>query len=260
VTALYAVLGRPVSASRSPALHNAWFRALGMDATYVAVEVPAGNDDEAVAIARTLGLAGANVTAPLKRAVARAVDHLEGDAAIVSAVNLLVRDGERWIGANTDGAGFLLAMQDVGESIAGRRAAVVGCGGAGAAVALALARSGVAQLELVNRTPEPARDLAERLRRAVPTQRVEIRPLTRDAVRSADLAVIAVPVELDLLAPSAPATWVDLRYGPEPATSVRARLEGHRVHDGSGLLLRQAALSFERWTGRPPPLLDPAAT
>ncbi len=260
MTAVYAVVGRPVSASRPPALHNAWFRALGIDAVYVALEVPASRDEGIAGTLRTLGLAGANVTTPLKRTFARAVDHLEGDAALAGAVNLLVQRNGNWIGANTDGAGFLLALRDAGESAAGRRAAVVGCGGAGAAIALALARSDVAELLLVNRSPGPALELADRLRRAVPAVPLKTVALTQDAVHACDLVVLAIPVDVDLAPPAVSATWIDLRYGDEPATSAHARAAGHRVHDGSDLLLRQAALSFERWTGRPPPLPEVAPT
>jgi shikimate dehydrogenase len=255
MTAVYAVLGRPIAGSRSPALHNVWFATFGIDATYVALEIAPGRDANVMDAVRTFGLAGANVTAPLKRAVAAQVDALEGDAHVLGAVNVLVREGERWIGANTDGPGFLLALQDAGEATAGRSAAVVGAGGAGAAVALALARGGIAHLHLVNRTPASAEDLAARLRAAVPGLPVVASGLAADALRAADLVVLAVAQDLDLDPPRAPATWVDLRYGPrEPATSTRARLAGHRVLDGSGLLLRQAALSFERWTGHTPPL------
>lgn len=260
MTAIYAVVGRPVSASRSPALHNGWFRTLGIDATYVALEVPADRDADVVGALRTLGFSGANVTTPLKRVVARQVDHLEGDAELVGAVNLLVSDGGRWIGANTDGAGFLLALQDAGEHTAGRHAAVVGCGGAGAAVALALARADVARLLLVNRSPGPAAALAGRLRPAAPALRIDTGELVPDAVRTCDLVVVAVPAEIDLAPPAVASAWIDLRYGKAPATSTRARAAGHRVHDGSSLLIRQAALSFERWTGRPPPLPDRVPT
>jgi shikimate dehydrogenase len=252
-TALYAVFGRPVSHSRSPALHNPWFRHYGIDATYVAVEVPEGEERLVVRTADRLGLAGANVTAPLKVAVAETVGRLEGDAALIGAVNLLFRDGGSWVGANTDATGLVLALREAGDDPTGRRAAVVGCGGAGRAAAFGLARANVEHLTLVNRAPAAAEHLAMAVRVAVPGLRVDVAPLEPSAVLDDELVVLAVSADVDLAPPRRPGAWIDLRYGTvPPATSAMAAAAGHRVSDGSSMLFWQGALSFERWTGHRP--------
>jgi len=234
-------------------MHNAWFRHYGIDATYVALEVPEGDERNVVQTADELGLAGANVTAPLKVAVAETVGRLEGDASWIGAVNLLVRDGAGWVGANTDAPGLVLALREAGDEPTGRRAAVVGCGGAGRAAAFGLARAGVEHLTLVNRTPAAAENLAATVRRAVPAVRVDIAPLDRTAVLDEELVVLAVSGDVDLAPPRRPGTWIDLRYGPiPPTTSTIALAAGHRVSDGSSMLFWQGALSFERWTGHRP--------
>jgi shikimate dehydrogenase len=252
VSAVYAVLGRPVAHSRSPDLHNAWFRAAGIDAVYVALEVPEGEERHVVRAARTLGLAGANVTAPLKVAVAETVDALEGDAAAIGAVNVLARDGARWVGVNTDAEGLVLALREAGEDPAGRRAAVVGCGGAGRAAAFGLARAGVATLRLVNRTQAPADALAHALGNRVAPG---VAALEGDPEDHHDGVVLAVSADVDLAPPRRAGVWVDLRYGVRPPSSEVAALAGNHVLDGLRMLSWQAALSFERWTGHRPPSL-----
>lgn len=252
-TRTFALLGRPVSASPSPALHGRWFADHGLDAVYVALEVPAGREADAIDAFRTLGLAGANVTVPLKEHAAAAVDALEGDAALAGAVNVLAWEGERLIGANTDARGLVAALEAEGASPAGRRAVVIGAGGAGRAAVVGLLNAGAASVVLANRTPERAERAARELGARIGGGRLSSAALPRLHLRDADLVVVASHTPPEGLDPSRcrPGTdWVDLGYRrPEPPTSAAARAAGCRVHDGTGMLVHQAALAFERWTG-----------
>ncbi len=260
-TGVVALLGRPVAHSQSPALHNAWFAAAGLDLVYVALEVPPGAEDRATDAVRTLGLRGANVTAPLKERVVAGVDALDADAAATGAVNTLAWDGPRLVGANTDVRGFARSLDEAGVDPAGRRAVVVGAGGAALAVGVALARGGVGSLLFVARRPERAERVGERCRPARPGIVVGAAPLEPGALAGAELVVVASSGRAEALDRVDPATlgagaaWVDLNYwDPDPPGLRRAAEAGLRTASGDAMLRAQAALSFEAWTGRPPPL------
>lgn len=254
-TRVVALIGTPVRHSRSPALHNAWFRAAGIDAVYVALEAPL--DTDAAAMVRG-GLWGANLTIPFKRTVLDRVDRLEAEAEVTGAVNTLYRDGDLLVGANTDVDGWATDACRHTE-LAGRRAVVLGAGGAAVAVAYALAKHGVGRVHIANRSPAGA--VVDRLRQAAPTVAWSHGALSPDAVADADLVVQALPaagraaveaLDLDRLAPEG--TWFDLNYfDPDPPAFPSVRARGWQTVDGHGMLEAQAALAFQRWAGRPPP-------
>jgi shikimate dehydrogenase len=256
-----AVIGCPVRHSLSPVIHNAAFRALGLDWVYVAFEVPPGAAVGAVAAMRGLGIEGLNVTMPHKSDVAGAVDRLTPAAQALGAVNTVLRGRPRdeLVGDNTDGAGFLDALRiDEGFDPAGRRCVVVGAGGAGRAVVRALAEAGAAAITVVNRTADravAAADLGGAAGRVgVPGDAAE-----------ADLVVNATPSGMrdgdapDL--PVDPATLgpgqlvVDLVYHPAVTPLVEAaRARGAAAANGLGMLIHQAAHAIRLWTGEDPPL------
>jgi shikimate dehydrogenase len=258
-TRVAGVIGDPVRHSRSPAIHNAAFAAAGLDWVYVAFEVGEGEVPSALAGMRALGLAGLNVTMPHKQAVADAVDWLTPDAQALDAVNTVVLgEGRRLVGHNTDGAGFVDSLVvDSGISLAGLRCAVLGAGGAGRAVVRALAGAGAAEVVVVNRTPAAAE-------RAVALAGDVGRLGTTLDLADADLVVNATPLGMgaDRSLPCDPEALggagqvvVDLVYDPpETAWIAAARARGIRVVGGLGMLVHQAAHAFTLWTGVEAPL------
>jgi shikimate dehydrogenase len=252
------VMGWPVSGSLSPAIHNAAFRALGLDWIYVPMAVPPGSVADAIAGIRALGFAGANVTMPHKTEAARCLDELSDDARRLGAVNTIVLRPSGAEGHNTDVGGFeRFLREDVGFEPAGRTALVFGTGGAARACALALTRGGIARLTVAARDLERGRDL-ERAVEDLGT--VEVVPWDGAAGVEADLIVNATPVGSageTLPAPEFEGSMVvvDLLYRPATTTLLaRAKEAGVAAFGGLGLLLRQGALSFELWTGQAPPL------
>jgi shikimate dehydrogenase len=255
LTALAGVLGFPVAHSRSPDMHNAAFRALGLEWRYVKLPVPPALFAETVRALPSSGFRGANVTIPHKHAALALADDRTPSAAAIGAANTLTFGEDGAIEAhNTDAPGFLAA---VGEDVRGLRALVLGAGGAGRAVAWALREAGAADVAVWNRTPERADELAGDL-----GVTAILRPATCDLLVNAtsvglkprlDEAATLAALQLDELDP--PQIVVDLVYGDEPTPLLGwAARGGSRTVDGREVLVRQGALSFERWTGLEAPI------
>jgi shikimate dehydrogenase len=255
-TRLAGVIGAPIRHSLSPAIFNAAFAARDLDWVYLAFEVPPGAAGQALDAMRAFGVGGLSVTMPHKDAVAELVDQCTPEAAALHAVNCIVATGDGLVGENTDGPGFLDALRiDADFEVAGRRAVVLGAGGAARAIVLALARAGAAEVAVVNRTAERG-EIAAAL--AGPISR----PATADAIDQADLVVNATSVGMgDGQTPFDPGRLspgqvvADIVYHPSPTPLVAAaRARGIVAIDGLGMLVHQAGHAFRLWTGLEPPI------
>jgi shikimate dehydrogenase len=257
-TRVAGVIGDPVRHSLSPRLHNAAYTALGLDWVYVAFEVANGAAPAALDAVRTLGIAGLSVTMPHKAAVAEQCDELSPDAEALRSVNTVtpLADG-RLAGDSTDGEGFLRSLADEHVDVAGCGALVLGGGGAARAVARALAGAG-ARVQVAARRPEAALDAAGLANGTAIgwSERV-------DAAIAADIVVNATPIgmagDAALAVPAealrATHAVIDLVYEPlVTPLLVAARAQGARTVSGLGMLVHQAALQVERWTGQPAPV------
>jgi shikimate dehydrogenase len=249
------IIGWPVTTSRSPAIHNAAFAATGLDWVYLPLPVVPGRLPQALEGLRSLGFSGANVTMPHKAASAELADELSEDARRLNAVNTLVlRDGALR-GENTDAPGFGHFLErDAGVDARGKSAILIGAGGAARAVALALEAAGLATLTVAARDRGKALAIADLV--TDPGTRVVVIGLDRLEGASADLVVNATPIGTDgRSAPPIPdlgpgITVVDLVTHPNVTPLVTAATDAGAVaFGGLGMLLRQAALSFELWTG-----------
>ncbi|MDE0833173.1 MAG: shikimate dehydrogenase [Acidimicrobiales bacterium] len=268
-TRLAAVIGDPVRHSLSPCLMNAAFAETGLDWTCVAMEVPEGQASGALDGMRAMGIGGLSVTMPHKAAVASGVDDLTAGARALGAVNCIVPDGDRLVGHNTDGAGFLDGLRhDSGLDVTGLRCVVLGAGGAARAVVHALGLAGAADVAVANRTAGRALRVAELAGAAGHA----LEPSSvGGAVAGADLVVNATslgmagseaghPVDPDLVA--AGAVVVDLIYHPAQSAWLAAlRGRGVEAHNGLSMLVHQAAHAFTLWTGVEAPVaaMDAAA-
>ncbi len=256
------LLGMPLKRRHSPVMHDAAFAAAGIDARYVLLEIEPDAVVQAVAEARGAGWLGLGVTAPYKPVVAALVDEVEPDAAAIGAVNNVVRtDDGRLIGFNSDAPGFRVGAElAMGRSLEGAEVVVVGAGGAAQAVVFACLDAGAARVTVASRTVVRAASLVERLTatRTGVAQAIAIDdPGFVAALSSADLAVNAttvgmlhpgVTIPVDAL--PAHATVFDLVYVPaETPLIAAARARGLRAANGAEMLIAQAAIAFERWTG-----------
>lgn len=255
-TAVYGLVGRPVGHSLSPAMHNAAFAAARLDAVYVPFE--AADFADFLAVADGLGVRGVSVTAPFKAEAARAARSAGGPAGReVVVVNTLRRgEGEGWVGVNTDIDGFLAPLSTI--PLEGRRAAILGAGGAAAAVAQALLGRG-AHVTIHARRVEAA----DRLAAAVGVRAGAWPP----AAGSWDVLVNATPagtwperdaspLPAEALGRDLGASLVyDLVYNPRETALLRAaRARGATTIGGLDMLVAQAAAQWTWWTGLPAPV------
>lgn len=248
--AVYVLLGRPAADSLSPAMHNAGFAALGLNAVYVPIE--SRDVDDVKEVAGLIGMAGASVTIPFKRDVIPLLDETAPTAAAAGAVNTIaIRDG-RWIGLNTDADGFLEPLRRRLPELAGVRAMILGAGGAARGVGLALRREG-AQVAISARRPEASQLVAHAIGAAVA-------PWPPPS-GSWDLLVNATPAgsgahreETPFSGPFDGRLVYDLIYDPDPTRLMRAaEASGCPVIGGLEMLVAQAERQFEIWTGQRPP-------
>ena len=261
-TRVTGVIGSPVRHSLSPVIHNAAFAAAGLDWVFLAFEVVPGAADAALAGMRAFGIAGLSVTMPHKDDVARAVDVLDPAAAALRTANTVVLQPDgRLAGHSTDGAGFVASLNDAGVDPAGMSIAVLGAGGAARAVIDALARSGAERITVINRSvdrAEVAAALAGDRGRVGSMGDIAAAGLVVNAT-SVGMGTHTVPCDVGLL--HGGQVVADLVYHPlETALLAGARTAGAQVVDGLGMLVHQAALQQELWTGvRPDPSVMRAA-
>jgi shikimate dehydrogenase len=192
-TRLYVIIGDPIAQVKSPEVFTARFAASGLDAILVPVHVPAANFDSVVPALLQLGnLDGVLVTIPFKGRMLPFADRLGATAQCIGALNALRREADgSWTGDMFDGAGFVNGAQRKGHRVQGRRVALFGAGGAGSAIACALAAAGAASIDLIDTDAERATALAARLGPAFPDTRVK---RTAAPAAATDMIVNATPV------------------------------------------------------------------
>lgn len=263
-TRVCAVIGNPIAHSLSPAIHNAAFKSLGMDLVYVAFSVRAKELPAAIRGMKALGVLGINVTMPHKSNILPLLDRLEEHAKDIVAVNTVVTKDEEYWGHNTDGVAATAALEQIG-TIEGRKALVLGAGGAASSIVYQLSRE-VASITILNRTTSRASRLTAKARKwgSIPVESHALNKVNcRREIKRADLLVNTLPVDVfpafgDLLTQERlirpDMLIMDANYRPKTGFIANANLAGARAIDGLEMLVRQAALSFRLWTGTEPPI------
>lgn len=273
MTTKYCIFGFPVEHSLSPAMHNAAFHALGIDAHYEKRAVAPDALANAVKNFVADGFSGANVTVPHKEAVMALLDEVEPAARAIGAVNTIVREGDRLRGCNTDAAGLTESLREASVPLMGARVVVLGAGGAARAAVVGLGHAGAASIVIAARRADRAGALAAELIDAAGTHvsGTDLNGGLRAALANATLLVQATSATLasdandmgaQAFADSIPvdampsdATVIDLVYKPRLTTLMqRAQDRGLNTVDGLGMLLHQGAVAFTLWTQQPAPI------
>lgn len=252
-TALCGVVLHPAGHTRSPAMHEAAFRALGIDARYVAFDVPPARLGEALRGARALGIRQLSVSLPHKEAVIPLLDEVEMTARRIGAVNTILLRGGRLFGTNTDWLGAVRALERV-RKLAGARAVVLGAGGTARALLFGLLERG-ASVRVLNRSPERARALVRELGGEAAG--------SLDELGAAPYDVLVNTTTVGLRSGESPVPGAALRPGalvmdavydpPETALLREARRRGCETLGGKWMLVEQAAEQIRLWSGREAP-------
>ncbi len=258
----YAVIGDPIQHSLSPGMHNAGYRSLGVDAEYSRFQVEARRLAGAVEGLRALGFSGWNVTLPHKESIIPLLDTLTPQAKRAGAVNTVKIHERQLIGHNTDGDGFVRSVEEDLKGFKGKKAVLLGAGGASKGIALALAEQGM-QLHILNRTPEKAMELVQVIQHEggratsgtfAPGDWLEDADLL---VQTTSVGLYNEPFPFSLAGISKQALVVDIIFNPiETIFLQEAKKLGCRTQNGIGMLLYQGALAWEFWLGGKAPVAE----
>lgn len=249
----YAVIGQPVGHSISPAIQQVCFDALNLDAVYVPFEVAAHEQDAAFKGLKALGVAGFNVTAPYKEAIIPYLDGLDESARLAQAVNTVKRTDAGYIGYNTDGAGFIKSLKaDFKQLNSDSTILIIGAGGAAKGILVALLTAGYRNITVTNRTVSKAEQLAI----ATGVKAVSLTAAT-DQLDQFDCIVQTTSLGMNPTTDNLPLDLTNLRadtfvsdliYNPQETAFLKAA-QSNPKQNGLGMLIYQAAVAFEIWTG-----------
>jgi shikimate dehydrogenase len=264
---LVGVFGHPVAENPTIVMLEAAFQALGLNWRYLTIEVYPAALADAMKGLRAFNMQGINLTIPHKVAVLQYLDDVAGDARLMGAVNTVRREGDKLIGENTDGKGFLRSLrEDAHLDPAGKRVVVLGAGGAARAITVELALAGAAHLTVVNRSPERGEALVNLLNQKTPVTAEfgpwdDVYPLPADTevlVNATSIGlfpdVTARPrLDYDTINPGMVVCDV-IPNPPHTPFLKAAETRGARTLDGLGMLVYQGAIGFKMWTGLDAPV------
>jgi shikimate dehydrogenase len=263
---LAGLIGNPIAHSRSPALHNAAFRACNLAAHYELWPTLPENLAERITGLRADYVLGANVTLPFKQMVMPFLDRIDPLASAIGAVNTIIREADGSLtGTNTDAEGFLRDLHEHPYEPANQHVVIIGASGAARAAAAVLLQSGVHTLTIINRTIERAETLLADLIDFAPNEPRLFSlssddPTSIEQIAAASLLVNATSlgwkedeIPIDIVGVHDKMLVYDMVYRSTRLLREAAG-QGAQTRHGAGMLIYQAALAFERWTGQSAPI------
>jgi shikimate dehydrogenase len=261
-TKTYCIIGDPIQHSLSPGMQNAAFAALGLNCTYIAFRVPAGELKESIESLRSINISGFNVTVPHKVEVIKYLDELDASAKKAAAVNTVNNIEGIFKGYNTDIDGFIEPLRRRKVDFNGMHVLLLGAGGAARAVVAALAQeSGIARLVIANRDLQKAKDLAKIASgfglkcETLPLAKAQdVSPECDMIVNATTLGLHNEPSIIDHEHIKKGSIVYDIVYRPVVTDLIEnAKYAQATVVYGYEMLVEQGARAFEIWTGLPAP-------
>lgn len=260
---LVSVFGQPVAENPTQYMIESAFRHHQLDWRYLTIEVAPEGLTDAVRGMRAMNFRGGNLTIPHKVAVIPLLDRLSDAAALMGAVNCILRDGNDLVGENTDGKGFVQSLRDVADP-AGKRIVVFGAGGAARAICVETALAGAQKFTIVNRSRQRGEELAALLKMKVRadaqfvtwSKSFAIPPGTDIVINATSIGLfpdVDARLDIDMESLRPEMIVADVIPNPPATRLVReARARGCKVLDGLGMLVNQGVIGFKLWTGLDP--------
>lgn len=262
---LVGVFGHPVAENPGVVIQDAAFKALGLERwRYLTLDVKKEDLGDAVRGLKAFGMRGINCTIPHKIEVMQYLDEISESAKIIGAVNTIVNDGGRLFGDNTDGKGFMMSLESVGIDPKGKSIVVLGAGGAARAICVEMALAGAGQITIVNRTAATGEALAKHVAKSTGCAcHFEIWEGTYAIPAGTNIIVNSTPIGLYPNVDELPNIDFDTITKdmfvqdviPNPTETALVRemqKRGIPCGTGAGMLINQAALNIEMWTGKKP--------
>jgi shikimate dehydrogenase len=258
---LVGVLGYPVAENPTVVMQEAGFQALDLNWRYLTIEVLPRDLEAAMQGVRAFNMKGINLTIPHKVEVLKYLDEVKPDAALMGAVNTVIRIGDKLVGENTDGKGFMYSLtHDAGVNPKGRKVLVLGSGGAARSITVELAQAGAEQITIVNRSSERGEVLTDLLNSKTSTKAKFIQWQGQYSIpNDTDILVNATSIGLfpnenekpDINYDSVTSRMAvcDVIHTPLTPFLKEARDRGAKIVDGLGMLVYQGAIGFKLWTG-----------
>lgn len=266
-TKLFCLIGNPVEHSLSPAMQNAAFKKLNLDFAYVSFKTKANELSNAFKGIRALNIQGGSITIPYKTSAMKFLDECDELAKETNAVNTFVSDNGKLKGFNTDSIGALNSLEENKISTKNKRIVIVGAGGASKSISYAIAKEGVQELIILNRTVRKAKLIADKLNKGFgnKARALELNPGNlKSELKDADILINCSSVGMHPNVNETPVpkkflhknlTVMDIVYNPMETKLLKgAKLVGARTINGVGMLVNQGALAFEIWTGKKAPV------
>ena len=252
---LYCLLGNGIKNSLSPIIHNSFFQSNNLDGYYATLNVNSNDLQTILDTLRKLNFRGANVTIPHKTDIIPYLDSLDSLAHSVNEVNTVLYENEKLIGYNTDVEGFMKPLRKNIQRFDNKKAVILGSGGASKAVLYGLINANCKELIILNRTIENARQLVSKLNSDIPISCHELNQKTIDSLSDVDIMINTIPLHktntiLDFHSNFGIKLAYDLEYLPKETNFIKQMqsLNAALIY-GYEMLLSQAKLSFQIWTG-----------
>jgi shikimate dehydrogenase len=256
---IYGVIGDPIAHSMSPAIHNDAFGKEEIDAVYLAFHVKPDGLGDAVKGMKAIGVRGFNITIPHKETIIPFLDEVDELARSIGAVNTVVYKDDRYIGYNTDGIGFIKALEEeISGELTTKKTLIIGAGGAARAIYFTLVKEGVKQVDIANRTKERAEHLIsecpyDKESKVLTIQEAEQQLAEYDLIIQTTSIGMSPNVDsapLDVSNIKASAFVSDIVYTPlKTKILAEAERNGANVQNGVGMFVYQGVYAFQLWTG-----------
>ncbi len=259
-TKLYCLIGNPISKSLSPMIHNSIFELNSINAKYLAFNVDSAADLEKVVDGiKALGIRGINVTIPYKIEIIQYLDEIDEKAEILGAVNTVLNIDGKLKGFNTDGNGFVKSLKDKEMDIKGKRAVIIGAGGAAHSIAVSLAYEGIKELIIINRNLHNALKLQKLVENIFPDVHIQCYKVEQEEMIPKEVELLinttpvgmypnveGIPISPDIF--TSKTVVYDIIYKPQKTKLIlESEKLGYKTLSGLDMLINQAIYSQEIW-------------